>query len=63
MPILFNALYVSDAILLTCKTLALACLLQSTLGLPVAYLLSRRILFKGLLEGLITLPLVFPPWR
>ena len=53
--------YVLDALLLSLKTLALAGLLHVALGLPVAYVLSRRFVLRNLLEGVITLPLVFPP--
>lgn len=53
--------YASDSILLTCKTLFLACLLHLILGLPLAYALSRRMPLRGFIEGCMTLPLVFPP--
>jgi len=58
---ILGAPYVLDALLLSLKALALAGLLHVALGLPVAYALSQRFVLRGLLEGAITLPLVFPP--
>ena len=50
-----------DALLLSLKVLTLAGFLHITLGLPIAYALSFRFKARSLLEGMIMLPLVFPP--
>lgn len=50
-----------DTLLLSLKVLTLAGFLHVALGLPVAYTLSFRFKTRSLLEGMIMLPLVFPP--
>jgi molybdate transport system permease protein len=52
---------VTDALLVSLKTSALAQALVLALGTPTAFLLSRRFRGRGLLVTLVELPLVLPP--
>jgi len=51
-----------DALVLSVQVALLATLLNAVLGIPLAYLLARRV-FRGktLIDLLVTLPLVLPP--
>ena len=52
---------VTDALVVSLKTSALAQVFVLALGTPTAYLLSRRFRGRGLLLTLVELPLVLPP--
>jgi len=52
---------VTDALVVSLKTSALAQALVLALGTPTAFLLSRRFRGRGLLVTLVELPLVLPP--
>jgi molybdate transport system permease protein len=51
-----------DALILSVQVALLATLVNALLGVPLAYLLARRVFFgKTLVDLLVTLPLVLPP--
>jgi molybdate transport system permease protein len=51
-----------DALALSVQVALLATLLNAVLGIPLAYLLARRVFpGKTLVDLLVTLPLVLPP--
>jgi molybdate transport system permease protein len=51
-----------DALVLSVQVALLATLVNALLGVPLAYLLARRVFFgKTLVDLLVTLPLVLPP--
>jgi molybdate transport system permease protein len=51
-----------DALVLSVQVALLATLVNGLLGVPLAYLLARRVFFgKTLVDLLVTLPLVLPP--
>jgi molybdate transport system permease protein len=51
-----------DALALSVQVALLATLVNALLGIPLAYLLARRVFFgKTLVDLLVTLPLVLPP--
>lgn len=53
---------ITKPFLLSLKTISVSAILFIAIGIPIAYLLSKKNLrFKWLLNTLVTLPLVFPP--